>query len=172
MPSRDHFLCMPSAISSASSWKSACARRIALSCADARSCLSSSRGQRALREILPRHIGKIKCMASVPRVIAQAGHSLHVASKGSTAQRVKGLALKAAPDNIIAKAIGSTTIKSDLVARTLEDPDKSREVLAMLPLGRLAELEDLVGAWIFLASGAWDYITGHLLIVDAGHTIP
>ena len=127
--------------------------------------------RRVLQEMIPQRSGKIVCMASIQSVIAQAGHSPYVASKGGINQLVKALALEAAPYGININAIGPTYIRSDLVDITLQDPDKLQEVLAKLPLGRVGEPEDLVGACIFLASRASDYITGHLLMIDGGHTI-
>jgi NAD(P)-dependent dehydrogenase (short-subunit alcohol dehydrogenase family) len=127
--------------------------------------------RRAMQEMIPRRSGKIICMASIMSVIAQAGHSPYIASKGGISQFVKALALEAAPYNINVNAIGPTYVKSDLIEGTLQDPEKRKEVLAKLPMGRVGEPEDLMGACVFLAARASDYITGHLLIIDGGHTI-
>lgn len=127
--------------------------------------------QRVLKEMVPRRSGKIICMASIMSVIGQPGHAPYVATKGGINQLVKALALEAAPYGINVNAIGPTYVRSDLVDVTLQDPQKRQEILAKLPLGRIGEPEDLVGACIFLASKASDYITGHLLMIDAGHTI-
>jgi 2-deoxy-D-gluconate 3-dehydrogenase len=127
--------------------------------------------RRALKGMVPEKSGKIICMGSVTSVIGQEGHSPYVASKGGIAQLVKTVALEAAPYNINVNAIGPTYIKSDLVEVTLQDPEKSKQILDKLPLGRVGDPEDLIGACIFLASSASDYITGHLLMIDAGHSI-
>jgi len=131
--------------------------------------------RRALLSMVPRKRGKIICMGSVTSVIGQEGHSPYVASKGGIAQLiaqlVKAVALEAAPFNINVNAIGPSYIKSDLVEVTLQDPEKRKQILSKLPLGRVGDPEDLVGACIFLASSASDYITGHLLMIDAGHSI-
>lgn len=127
--------------------------------------------RRVLKEMVPRRSGKIICMASIMSVIAQQGHAPYIASKGGISQFVKAIALEAAPYNINVNAIGPTYIKSDLTEVTLQDEEKNKEILAKLPLGRIGEPQDLVGACIFLASPASDYITGHLLMIDAGHTI-
>lgn len=127
--------------------------------------------RKALQEMLPRKSGKIICMASIMSVIAQTGHSPYIASKGGINQFVKALALEAAPYNINVNAIGPTYIRSELVDVTLRDHEKEKDVLNKLPLGRVGEPEDLIGACIFLASDASNYITGHLLMIDGGHTI-
>lgn len=127
--------------------------------------------RRILQEMVPQRSGKIICMASTLSVIAQAGHSPYVATKGGISQLTKALALEAAPYGINVNAIGPTYIRSELIDVTMQDPVKRQEVLAKLPLGRIGEPEDLVGACIFLASKAADYITGHLLMIDGGHTI-
>jgi len=127
--------------------------------------------RRALQSMVPEKRGKIICMGSVTSVIGQEGHSPYVASKGGIAQLVKTVALEAAPFNINVNAIGPTYIKSDLVEVTLQDLEKRKQILDKLPLGRVGDPEDLVGACIFLASSASDYITGHLLMIDAGHSI-
>jgi NAD(P)-dependent dehydrogenase (short-subunit alcohol dehydrogenase family) len=86
--------------------------------------------------MIPRRSGKIVCMASIMSVIVQAGHSPYIASKGGISQFVKAIALEAAPYNVNVNAIGPTFIKSDLVDVTLQDPEKRKEILAKLPLGR------------------------------------
>jgi NAD(P)-dependent dehydrogenase (short-subunit alcohol dehydrogenase family) len=127
--------------------------------------------RRAMQEMIPRRSGRIICMASIMSIIAQAGHSPYIASKGGISQFVKALALEAAPYNINVNAIGPTYIRSELVDITLQDPEKREQVLSKLPLGRVGDPEDLIGACVFLASKASEYITGHLLLIDGGHTI-
>lgn len=127
--------------------------------------------KRALKSMIPHKRGKIICMASVTSVIGQEGHAPYVASKGGISQFVKAAALEAAPFNININAIGPTYIQSDLTEVTLQDPEKHKQVLDKIPLGYIGTPRDLVGACIFLASNASDYITGHLLMIDAGHSI-
>jgi len=51
-----------------------------------------------------------------------------------------------------------------------EDEAFAQEVLRNIPLGRIGEVEDVLGAILFLASSAADLITGHTLLVDGGWT--
>jgi 2-dehydro-3-deoxy-D-gluconate 5-dehydrogenase len=50
------------------------------------------------------------------------------------------------------------------------DPAFKADVLSRIPLGRIATPEEVVGAVVFLASPAADFITGHTLLVDGGWT--
>lgn len=127
--------------------------------------------QRALREMIPRRRGKIICVASTSSVVASRGHAPYVASKGGVLLLVRALALEAAPYGVNVNAIGPTYINTEMTAVSLQDPERRKAILAQLPLGRVLEPEDLLGACIFLASKASDMVTGHLLMVDAGHTI-
>jgi 2-deoxy-D-gluconate 3-dehydrogenase len=127
--------------------------------------------KRALQDMIPRKQGKIVCMASVTSVIGQAGHSPYVSSKGGIAQFVKAAALEAAEHNIQINAIGPTYIKSNLIEETMSDRQKLEDILSKIPMGRIGETDDLIGACIFLSSRASDFITGHLLMIDGGHSI-
>jgi 2-deoxy-D-gluconate 3-dehydrogenase len=51
-----------------------------------------------------------------------------------------------------------------------EDPAFYQEVVSKIPLGRVGEVEDVLGAVVFLASPASDLVTGHTLLVDGGWT--
>ena len=126
--------------------------------------------RRVLKEMIPQRSGKIICMASVLSTIAQQGHVPYVASKGGILQLMKAMALEAAPFGINVNAVGPTYVNTDLVTATLSDPKKKEEILNKIPMRRVGEIEDIVGACIYLASKASDYVTGHLLIVDGGQT--
>jgi NAD(P)-dependent dehydrogenase (short-subunit alcohol dehydrogenase family) len=126
--------------------------------------------QRVLKEMVPQRSGKIICMASVLSMIAQQGHAPYVASKGGILQLMKAMALEAAPYGINVNAVGPTYVNTDLVTTTLSDPKKMEEILNKIPMRRVGEIEDIVGACIYLGSKASDYVTGHLLILDGGHS--
>jgi NAD(P)-dependent dehydrogenase (short-subunit alcohol dehydrogenase family) len=61
-------------------------------------------------------------------------------------------------------------VNTPLVAALLESEEVRQEVLSRIPLGRLAEPEDIVGAVLYLASPAAAMVTGHTLVVDGGWT--
>jgi NAD(P)-dependent dehydrogenase (short-subunit alcohol dehydrogenase family) len=54
---------------------------------------------------------------------------------------------------------------------TRSDPQASQRVLDHIPAGRWGEVADLMGATVFLASRASDYVNGHVLVVDGGYLV-
>jgi len=81
------------------------------------------------------------------------------------------LAYEWARYHINVNAIAPTFVNTPFVAKLLqEDADLRQDVISRIPLGRVAEAEDVVGAAIYLASPAADMVTGHTLLVDGGWT--
>jgi NAD(P)-dependent dehydrogenase (short-subunit alcohol dehydrogenase family) len=81
------------------------------------------------------------------------------------------LAFEWAKYQINVNAVAPTFVNTPFVAKLLEEDQELRQdVLNRIPLGRIAEAEDVVGAVIYLASPAADMVTGHTLLVDGGWT--
>jgi len=59
-------------------------------------------------------------------------------------------------------------VRTDFIAPLLQQPELLARIQAMTPLGRIAEVEDIVGAVIYLASPAAAMVTGHTLAIDGG----
>jgi len=92
----------------------------------------------------------------------------YAASKGGLAQVTKSMANDWAKYNILVNAIGPGWVKTELTEPLRQDKERLAEITSRIPLGRWADPEDLVGAAIFLASDASDYITGQTIFVDGG----
>jgi len=92
----------------------------------------------------------------------------YAASKGGLSQVTKTMANDWAKYNILVNAIGPGWVKTELTQPLREDKERYAEILGRIPLGRWAEPEDLMGAAVFLASDASDYITGQTIFVDGG----
>jgi NAD(P)-dependent dehydrogenase (short-subunit alcohol dehydrogenase family) len=78
------------------------------------------------------------------------------------------LALELAEYNIRVNAVAPSLVKTKFSQPLWADPKTLKEIEAGIPLGRLAEPEDITGAVLFLASEASAYVTGHTLVVDGG----
>ena len=103
-----------------------------------------------------------------------AGYSAYCPSKAAVNLLAQTLACEWGPQGITVNAIAPTVFRSDLTAWMYaeEGPGKAtREgMLARIPLGRLGEPEDFVGALLYFSSRASDFCTGQVLYVDGGYT--
>ena len=82
----------------------------------------------------------------------------------------KGMAIDFAPDNIRLNSICPTFIRTPLTEPTFADPAKLEWIKDKIKLGRIGEVEDIMGAVLFLASDASALITGTSILVDGGWT--
>jgi NAD(P)-dependent dehydrogenase (short-subunit alcohol dehydrogenase family) len=116
--------------------------------------------------------GKVVNLSSVRGVRATLweGNEGYCATKGAVDMITRSLASEWAQHNINVNAIGPSTIRTPLAERTLSDPERLARYMANVPLKRVGEPADLVGACVFLASPASDFITGQILYLDGGLT--
>ena len=114
--------------------------------------------------------GKIINMASQNGVVGYYKRAAYCSSKAGVVNLTRVLALEWAKYRINVNAIGPTFILTPLTQSTFDDPALREDLLKRIPLGRVGQPEDVVGAVVFLASPAADLITGHTLLVDGGWT--
>ncbi len=125
----------------------------------------------ARASMIPRRRGKIINISSVRGQLAiRRGYAAYTASKAGVNLLTKQLATEWAKYNINVNGIAPTFIRTPLVAPMLSDPQFYQALVNRIPLGRVGEPGDLVGAAVFLAAPASDFITGHILLVDGGVT--
>jgi glucose 1-dehydrogenase len=132
--------------------------------------------------------GTFYCMQEAARVMAGAGGGAIVvtastnafwveaetahysATKGALITLVKGAAFELASRDIRVNAIAPSVVRTPSAAFIAESPGVEAYV-SRVPMGRLAEPEDVVGAVCFLASDDAAYVTGHTLVIDGGVTL-
>ena len=92
----------------------------------------------------------------------------YAASKGGINALTIQLAVELAPDGIRVNSFapGATNVERNLV----DDPDYAEKWAPLIPLGRIAEPEDMIGPTVFFASDDSAFVTGQLLYVDGGWT--
>jgi NAD(P)-dependent dehydrogenase (short-subunit alcohol dehydrogenase family) len=118
-----------------------------------------------------KHQGKIINLSSVREIRGYTGgNAAYCATKGAVGMLTKTLALELAPYNVHVNAIGPSLIITKGTIHIQQNPELAKKYSAMIPLGRLGVPEDLIGAAVFLASGASDFITGQTIFVDGGLT--
>lgn len=124
--------------------------------------------QRVGRQMIQQKSGKIINIASIMSFVGGINIPAYVASKGGVAQVTKALANEWAPFNINVNAIAPGYILTGMTQPLYDDPIRSREIISRAPAQRWGKPEDLVGAVIFLASPASDFVHGHVILVDGG----
>ncbi len=120
------------------------------------------------RDMVARGFGKIIFTASL--LTFQGGITVpgYAASKGGIGQLTKALANEWAGRGVCVNAIAPGYIATDNTEALRNDPVRQQQILARIPAGRWGEAADLVGATVFLASPASNYVNGHILVVDGG----
>lgn len=124
--------------------------------------------QLAGRLMIEQGSGKILNIASM--LSFQGGINVpgYTASKHAVAGLTKALANEWAPKGVQVNAIAPGYMSTDNTEALRGDPVRSRQILERIPAGRWGTDRDLVGAAVFLASAASDYVSGHVLCVDGG----
>jgi len=89
-------------------------------------------------------------------------------SKGAVVNMTRALAVEWAKQGIRVNAIAPTYVRTELTRPLLSQPEMRARVEAATPMGRVAEVPEMVGAALFLASRAASMVTGHILAVDGG----
>lgn len=112
------------------------------------------------------HIGSVRSLLG----LRGRGFSAYCAAKGGLSILCKQLAAEWAPHQLTVNAISPTFVRTPQGARFLADPAFYRSVVDRIPLGRLGETDDVVGAVLFFASPASNFVTGQTLYLDGGVT--
>lgn len=99
------------------------------------------------------------------------GRSVYCASKAALESLSKNIAAELAPQGIRSNTLCPTFTETPLGAQMLVDPAIKQLVLTKIKLGRIGQVEDLMGAIVFLASDASSLMTGSHLLVDGGWTL-
>ena len=113
-------------------------------------------------------------IVNISSICGLVGHKLtnetYTTSKGAVTLLTKSVAVRHARDNIRCNSIHPGTVDTPMVQALFTDPEKKRERLDEVPLGRLATAQDVASAARFLASDEAGFITGVALPVDGGLT--
>jgi NAD(P)-dependent dehydrogenase (short-subunit alcohol dehydrogenase family) len=121
--------------------------------------------------MLERRYGKIINMSSTWAVRSEPGKSVYGAAKAAISQLTAALSTEWAPRGVRVNALAPATTMTDAGrARMDADPVRAALLLSRIRLGRFEEPSDLLGAAVFLASAASDFVTGQTLFVDGGFT--
>ena len=128
--------------------------------------------QLAGKEMIKRKKGKIINVSSNVSEVAMPGRAIYSVSKAGVAHLTRALALEWATHNINVNALGPGPTITDINKKYFDEhPEDLQARIDSMPLARIGQPMDHVGAAVFLASDASDFITGQNLLVDGGSTI-
>ena len=121
------------------------------------------------KEMIKRKQGKIINISSNIAQVLQPHRGVYAVSKAGVSHLTKVMALEWAPYHINVNAIAPAPTMTDLNKKYFDEhPEDLKERLRSIPMGRLGDPQDYVGAAIFLASKASDFVTGQTIFVDGG----
>ena len=118
--------------------------------------------------MVQRGAGRIITIASLSSFLGFFEVAAYTASKSAVAGLTRALAVEWAPFGVTVNAIVPGVFRTNLNSALLDSP-RGQELLMRTPRKRFGELHELVGAAVFLASEAANFVTGHLLAVDGGY---
>ena len=117
--------------------------------------------------------GSIVNVSSVGGTIGSAGRSSYVASKHALNGLTKSAALEYAKDGIRINAVAPGVTQTDLIQAGMRaDPGLHARMIAAVPMGRIAEPVEIANAIVWLASDFASFVTGSVMMVDGGFTVP
>jgi gluconate 5-dehydrogenase len=127
-------------------------------------------GQAVARHMISRGAGKVINIASVQTALARPGIAPYTATKGAVGNLTKGMATDWAKHGLQCNAIAPGYFDTPLNAALVADAEFSGWLEKRTPAGRWGNVDELVGACVFLASPASSFVNGHTLYVDGGIT--
>ncbi len=114
---------------------------------------------------------------SIIHISSQMGHvggydrAVYSASKHGLEGMIKSMAIEWGPLGIRINTICPTFIRTPLTASTFDNPERAKWITQKIKLGRVGEIEDIMGAVAYLASDAASLVTGASLLIDGGWTV-
>lgn len=127
-------------------------------------------GQAVARHMIGRKRGKIVNICSVQSELGRPGIAPYTASKGAVKMLTKGMAIDWGQHGIQVNGLGPGYFKTELTEALVQNEEFTQWLVGRTPSRRWGDVEDLVGAAVFLSSDASNFVNGHILYVDGGVT--
>jgi len=126
--------------------------------------------QKVAPMMIERGWGRVIWMSSQSGVIGIPGQPAYCSSKGAVIQLVRTLGVEWARHGITVNSIAPTFVETNLTRKRLQQKEFRAFVLGKIPCGRVAQIEDVAAAAVFLASDEAAMVNCHTLLVDGGWT--
>ena len=125
-------------------------------------------GREAAKRMIARKRGKIINIGSLASELARPTVGPYTAAKGGIKNLTRSMAVEWAASGIQANAIGPGYMLTDMNQALVSNPDFNAWLMSRIPSKRWGRPDELVGAAMFLASSASDYVNGQIIYVDGG----
>ncbi len=120
---------------------------------------------------LAREKGSIVFISSTAGQRGEARHSAYAASKGALISYTKSLAMELGPRGVRVNCVAPGWVETDLTRSTLVHPARRREIEDSIPIGRVAQPEDIAGPVLFLVSDLARHVQGEIFNVNGGSVL-
>ncbi|HEY3170806.1 MAG TPA: glucose 1-dehydrogenase [Thermoanaerobaculia bacterium] len=120
---------------------------------------------------IERERGAIVFVSSTAGQRGEARHSAYAATKGALISYAKSLATELGPRGIRVNCVAPGWVETDMTAGALADPEARAEIERSIPLGRVAQPDDVAGAILFLVSDLARHVQGEVLNVNGGSVL-
>lgn len=127
--------------------------------------------QRFGRQMIQRGRGKIVNFASTDGFLGVPEQVAYDVSKGAVVQLTRALGAEWIRHGVNVNAVAPCDFATPMIAPFLDQEEYREWIMEAIPAGRVGQPEEIVGAVLFLASGASDMVAGHNLLVDGGRTV-
>jgi 3-oxoacyl-[acyl-carrier protein] reductase len=112
--------------------------------------------------------GHIVLVASTAAQRGEAFHADYAASKGALLSLTKSLSSELGPQGILCNCVAPGWVRTEMSAGTLADPIASKKALDLIPLGRVAEPEEIAGPIVFLCTPWAGFVSGEIWNINGG----
>jgi 3-oxoacyl-[acyl-carrier protein] reductase len=130
--------------------------------------VQASVAQMQAQEITGEARGHIVLVSSTAGQRGEAFHADYAASKGALISLTKSLSSELAAQGIYCNCVAPGWVATEMSAAALEHPETSKRVMAVIPLGRAARVEEIAGPILFLCTPLAGFISGEIFNVNGG----
>jgi NAD(P)-dependent dehydrogenase (short-subunit alcohol dehydrogenase family) len=127
--------------------------------------------QMVIPEMAERSDGSVIIVSSIGGLKGSSVLGAYAISKAADMQMARNLAVEWGPKNVRVNCIAPGLVRTDFARALWENPETYQRAVALYPLRRIGESDEIAGAAVFLASRAGSFVTGQTIVVDGGATI-